>query len=104
MAVRKHGLGGASEPRPRKRFADPGRSVGQSAPPSTIYSKPRNVEMPMIWLTNVHKDEERDIQRKLNDGHNPARRFMTGAPKASERFSVEELTRMGMRGLYEFVT
>jgi hypothetical protein len=52
--------------------------------------------MPLIWLTNSHKDYDRVfIKHMLADGK------VTGGPKSTKEFSVDELRKMGMIGLYK---
>ncbi len=52
--------------------------------------------MPLIWLTNSHEDYDNEfIKRMKMDGK------VVGDPKSTKEFSVDELRKMGMIGLYK---
>lgn len=49
------------------------------------------------WLTNLHRNDQSRIDRDFRPG-NPTLFF--GDPKATKKYSVEELKRMGAIGAY----
>ena len=49
------------------------------------------------WLTNLHRDQRAQVDRELRPG-NPTLFF--GDPRATEKYSVEALQRMGLIGAY----
>ena len=53
------------------------------------------------WLTNTHETKENKTIRQFARGHAGLRQIKSGAPKPSKKYTEQELSEMGMVGIYQ---
>lgn len=54
-----------------------------------------------FWLTNTSSYSAARVMEELNLEHTPARNLQTSEPRATDPYSISDLRKMGMVGIYE---